>query len=142
VNQPRDSGVDISQISPNYILPVPRRSETTKRNKRGESEKSPLLSPYKKQLMIGREEKRKEKGEERKNQEVICSKKAKKQNERRSSHTQEIRCPGCDKIYQDPPNEDWIPHRRVNCGGMKIALLTKIQQNSGAIFATDSVFYL
>jgi hypothetical protein len=65
--------------------------------------------------MIEREGKRKRRAKEERIEKLLAAKDAKTLNERRRSYTQEKRCPGCDEVYQDPPNEDWI-----RCGSCEL----------------------
>jgi hypothetical protein len=46
------------------------------------------------------------------------------------------------KFIKTHPMKTRLGVERVNCGGMKISLRTKIQQNSCAICATELAFYL
>jgi hypothetical protein len=57
--------------------------------------------------MIEREEKER-KGWRKREPRNDSPQKMRKHKRRWPSHTQELRCPSCDEIYQDTPDEDWI----------------------------------
>lgn len=98
-------------VSPEEIIPLPRRSEDQKRRKRGQ--KSEILSstPFKEKLEAERAEKLRK--------EILQANKATKRhitNKKNKNDGKNLKlsssishsCPACSEKYSDPPTEDWI----------------------------------
>ncbi|KAJ8897798.1 hypothetical protein PR048_003148 [Dryococelus australis] len=110
INKPGCSGsIRTTPVSPREIIPFPKRSELTKRNIRSKHSEIISGSPYNHRLLQDLKEKenkitaKKERSKKR-----LDLKKGDGNQVKSTKQSHQIQCLGCEEMYVDPPNEDWI----------------------------------